>query len=125
MATDLDQLERTDEDKTRLEHLITEHPKDTEAILAFGNILRGRKDFAACADVYSKAIATIVPKPEKIELGDVLFPRYLLRALATVAECGSRPEKGARALSPTNRSSSITSAIPGSAKGVHMDGQRA
>jgi len=64
VASDLDQLERTDEAKKRLEHLITEHPKDTEAILAFGNILRGRKQFAECADVYGKAIAN-VPKPEK------------------------------------------------------------
>jgi tetratricopeptide (TPR) repeat protein len=64
VASDLDQLERTDEAKKRLEHLITEHPKDTEAIVAFGNILRGRKQFAECADVYGKAIAN-VPKPEK------------------------------------------------------------
>jgi tetratricopeptide (TPR) repeat protein len=64
VASDLDQLERTDEAKKRLEHLITEHPKDTEAIVAFGNILRGRKEFAECADVYGKAIAN-VPKPEK------------------------------------------------------------
>ena len=64
VASDLDQLERTDEAKKRLEHLIAEHPKDTEAIVAFGNILRGRKQFAECADVYGKAIAN-VPKPEK------------------------------------------------------------
>ena len=64
VASDLDQLERTDEAKKRLEHLITDHPKDTEAIVAFGNILRGRKEFAECADVYGKAIAN-VPKPEK------------------------------------------------------------
>jgi len=64
VASDLDQLERTDEAKKRLEHLIAEHPKDTEAIVAFGNILRGRKQFAECADVYGKAIAN-VPKPER------------------------------------------------------------
>jgi tetratricopeptide (TPR) repeat protein len=64
VASDLDQLERTDEAKKRLEHLITEHPKDTEAIVAFGNILRGRKQFAECADVYGKAIANVA-KPEK------------------------------------------------------------
>ncbi|MGH6739469.1 MAG: tetratricopeptide repeat protein, partial [Bradyrhizobium sp.] len=63
-ATDLDSLDRTDEAKKRLEHLISEHPKDTEAILALGNILRSRKQFAECADVYSKAIATI-PQPDK------------------------------------------------------------
>ncbi len=59
VASDLDQLDRTDEAKKRLERLIAEHPKDTEAIMALGNILRGRKDFAAGADVYSKAIATV------------------------------------------------------------------
>ena len=64
VASDLDQLDRTDEAKKRLEHLITEHPKDTEAIVAFGNILRGRKAFAECADAYGKAIAN-VSKPEK------------------------------------------------------------
>src|SRR6516162_10244603 len=64
VASDLDQLDRTDEAKKRLEHLISEHPKDTEAIVAFGNILRGRKEFAECADAYGKAIAN-VPKPEK------------------------------------------------------------
>jgi tetratricopeptide (TPR) repeat protein len=64
IASDLDTLDRTDEAKKRLEHLISEHPKDTEAIMALGNILRGRKEFADCADVYSKAIAN-VPAPEK------------------------------------------------------------
>jgi tetratricopeptide (TPR) repeat protein len=64
IASDLDTLDRTDEAKKRLEHVIAEHPKDTEAILALANILRGRKDFAACADVYGKAIAN-VPAPEK------------------------------------------------------------
>jgi tetratricopeptide (TPR) repeat protein len=64
IASDLDVLDRTDEAKKRLEQLIAEHPKDTEAIMALGNVMRGRKDFADCADVYSKAIAN-VPVPEK------------------------------------------------------------
>jgi tetratricopeptide (TPR) repeat protein len=64
IASDLDTLDRTDEAKKRLEHLIAEYPKDNEAIMALGNILRGRKDFAGCADVYSKAIANL-PSPEK------------------------------------------------------------
>jgi tetratricopeptide (TPR) repeat protein len=63
-AADLDSLDRTDEAKKRLEHVIAEHPKDTEAILELGNIQRGRKDFAGCGDTYSKAIDT-VPHPEK------------------------------------------------------------
>jgi tetratricopeptide (TPR) repeat protein len=64
MAVDLDALDRADEAKKRLEHVIAEHPKDTEAIIELGNIQRGRKDFAACGDTYTKAIDTI-PKPEK------------------------------------------------------------
>jgi len=64
LAGDLDQLDRADEAKKRLEHVIAEHPKDTEAILALGNIQRGRKEFAECADTYGKGIDTIA-KPDK------------------------------------------------------------
>ncbi|HEY1749522.1 MAG TPA: tetratricopeptide repeat protein [Xanthobacteraceae bacterium] len=64
IASDLDTLDRTDEAKKRLEKLIAENPKDTEAIMALANILRGRKDFAQCGDVYSKVIAS-VGVPEK------------------------------------------------------------
>jgi tetratricopeptide (TPR) repeat protein len=64
MAVDLDALDRTDEAKQRLEHVIAEHPKDTEAIIELGNIQRARKDFASCGDTYGKAIDT-VPNPEK------------------------------------------------------------
>jgi tetratricopeptide (TPR) repeat protein len=64
IASDLDALDRTDDAKKRLEHLVTEHPKDNEAILALANIQRSRKDFAECADTYSKAIANL-PTPEK------------------------------------------------------------
>jgi tetratricopeptide (TPR) repeat protein len=63
-AIDLDALERTDEAKKRLDHVIADHPKDTEALMALGNVDRGRKDFAGCADAYGKAIATI-PEPKK------------------------------------------------------------
>jgi tetratricopeptide (TPR) repeat protein len=64
MAVDLDALDRTDEAKQRLQHVIAQHPKDTEAIIELGNIQRARKDFASCADTYGKAIDT-VPNPEK------------------------------------------------------------
>ena len=39
-----------------LEKLIAERPADLEAIMALGNILRVRKEFAGCADAYSKGI---------------------------------------------------------------------
>jgi tetratricopeptide (TPR) repeat protein len=64
LAGDLDQLDRQDEAKKLLDKVIVDHPKDTEAILALGNIQRGRKEFAECADSYGKAIDTIA-NPEK------------------------------------------------------------
>jgi len=59
LAMDLDNLDRTDEATKRLDKLIAEQPKDVDAILALGNILRGRKKFAECAEVYSKGVATV------------------------------------------------------------------
>ena len=64
MATDLDALERTGEAEKQLESLVKEYPNDLEAIMALGNVLRGHKKFAECADVYSKGVDTI-GKPEK------------------------------------------------------------
>jgi tetratricopeptide (TPR) repeat protein len=64
LAIDLDALDRTDEAKQRLNKLIAEHPDDLDAIMALGNILRARKTFAECSNVYGKGIATI-SNPEK------------------------------------------------------------
>jgi len=64
LALNLDTLEQTDEAKASLEKLIVANPGDVEAIMALGNVLRGRKQFAECADVYSKGVATIT-KSEK------------------------------------------------------------
>jgi tetratricopeptide (TPR) repeat protein len=58
-AFNLDSLERTDEAKALLGKLIAADSSDRDAILALGNILRTRKQFAECADVYGKAIDTI------------------------------------------------------------------
>jgi tetratricopeptide (TPR) repeat protein len=64
VASDLDTLDRADEAKSRLEHLLAEHPHDLEAAVALANILRGRKEFAAAAEAYGKAIGEL-PRPEK------------------------------------------------------------
>ena len=64
LGVNYDAIDQTDEAKKHLEKLIAANPKDLEAILALGNILRGRKAFAECADVYSKGVDTIA-KPEK------------------------------------------------------------
>jgi Flp pilus assembly protein TadD len=56
MAANLDSLERADEAKKHLRALIDENPKDLEAIMALGNVLRGHKEFGECADNYTKAV---------------------------------------------------------------------
>jgi Flp pilus assembly protein TadD len=63
-AIDLDSLDRADEAKTELRKLIAENTSDLEAVMALGNVLRGRKQFSECADVYSKGVDTI-GKPDK------------------------------------------------------------
>jgi tetratricopeptide (TPR) repeat protein len=64
LALNLDSLDRPDEAKASLEKVIAANPSDLEAIMALGNVLRGRKQFAECADVYSKGVDTI-GKPER------------------------------------------------------------
>ena len=64
MASNYDALDKPDEAQKRLEALIKQHPNDLEALLALGNVQRGRKKFAECADSYSKAVANI-PNPVK------------------------------------------------------------
>jgi tetratricopeptide (TPR) repeat protein len=64
LAIDLDALDQTDEAKKRLEHIIADHPKDSEALIALGNIERERKDFTGCATTYGKAIDTLAA-PDK------------------------------------------------------------
>jgi tetratricopeptide (TPR) repeat protein len=59
LATNLDSLDRADEARAHLEKLVADNPRDSEAIMALGNILRARKHYAECADVYSKGIANI------------------------------------------------------------------
>jgi Flp pilus assembly protein TadD len=64
MAVNLDTIDKTEEAKQRLQKLLKEHPDDIDAIMALGSILRGRKEFAECAQVYSKGVDTIA-NPER------------------------------------------------------------
>ena len=64
MASDLDSLDRSAEAEKHLDALIKKYPHDLEAIMALGNVQRGHKKFAECADTYSKGIDTI-PQPVK------------------------------------------------------------
>ncbi|HWP27255.1 MAG TPA: tetratricopeptide repeat protein [Xanthobacteraceae bacterium] len=64
LAANLDTLDRPEEAKKRLEKLIAEKPDDIEAVMALGNILRGRKQYTECANAYGRGIATIA-EPER------------------------------------------------------------
>jgi tetratricopeptide (TPR) repeat protein len=64
MASNLDSLDRAAEAEKHLGALIKDHPDDLEAVVALGNVQRGHKKFAECADTYAKAVA-LVPQPEK------------------------------------------------------------
>jgi tetratricopeptide (TPR) repeat protein len=59
LATDLDSADRGDEAIKILKGVIAEDPKDLEAIMALGNIERGRKKFADCAETYTKGVGTL------------------------------------------------------------------
>jgi tetratricopeptide (TPR) repeat protein len=56
LATDLDAADRSDEAIKILQSVTAEDPKDIEAIMALGNIERGRKKFADCVGTYSKGV---------------------------------------------------------------------
>ena len=56
LATNLDAADRSDEAIKILKGVTAEAPKDIEAIMALGNIERGRKKFGDCATTYSQAI---------------------------------------------------------------------
>jgi len=59
LATDLDAADRSDEAIKILKQVTADDPKDLEAIMALGNIERGRKKFADCAVTYSQGIAAL------------------------------------------------------------------
>ncbi len=61
LAIDLDAADRTDEAIKILKGVTADDSKDIEAVMALGNIERGRKKFADCAATYSQGIG-ILPK---------------------------------------------------------------
>ncbi|MCE8000859.1 MAG: tetratricopeptide repeat protein [Rhodobiaceae bacterium] len=59
IAIDMDRLDKSEEAVARLRTLIRQYPDAVEPLTALGDILRGRKDYAAAASEYSKAIDLI------------------------------------------------------------------
>ncbi|MCA6106488.1 tetratricopeptide repeat protein [Bradyrhizobium cenepequi] len=64
LATDLDAADRSEEAIKILKELTAES-KDIEAIMALGNIERGRKKFADCAGTYTQAIDAMPAASDK------------------------------------------------------------
>jgi len=65
LATNLDAADRSDEAIKILKAVTAEDPKDLEAIMALGNIERGRKKFADCAQTYSLGIDALPANNDK------------------------------------------------------------
>src|SRR3979411_770846 len=65
LATNLDAADRSDEAIKILKGVTAEDPKDIEAIMALGNIERGRKKFADCVQTYSQGIDSLPGTNEK------------------------------------------------------------
>ncbi len=65
LATDLDSADRSDEAIKILKNVTAEDPKDLEAIMALGNIERGRKKFADCAVTYSLGVDVLPANSDK------------------------------------------------------------
>jgi tetratricopeptide (TPR) repeat protein len=65
LATNLDAADRSDEAIKILKTVTTEDSRDIEAIMALGNIERGRKKFADCVTTYSQGIDALPQASEK------------------------------------------------------------
>jgi len=65
LATNLDAADRSEEAIKILKGVTAEAPKDIEAIMALGNIERGRKKFGDCAKTYSLAIDAMASVTDK------------------------------------------------------------
>ena len=65
LATNLDAADRSEEAIKILKDVTTETPKDVEAIMALGNIERGRKKFSDCATTYTQAIDALPASGDK------------------------------------------------------------
>jgi tetratricopeptide (TPR) repeat protein len=65
LAINLDAADRSDEAIKILKNITAEDPKDLEALMALGNVERGRKKFADCAQSYSRGIDALPAATDK------------------------------------------------------------
>src|SRR3954454_6775968 len=86
-ATDLDASDRSEEAIRILKGVAAQDPKDLEAIMALGNIERGRKKFADYAQTYTQGIDAL---PSSNEKGNWVY--YYFRGI-----CEERSKQWAKA----------------------------
>src|SRR3954470_6711636 len=65
LATNLDAADRSEEAIKILRNVVAQDPKDLEALMALGNIERGRKKFADCTQTYTQGINALPSPSEK------------------------------------------------------------
>jgi tetratricopeptide (TPR) repeat protein len=65
LATDLDTADRSDEAIKILKDVTAQDPKDLEAIMALGNVERGRKKCADCTETYTRGIDALPSANDK------------------------------------------------------------
>ena len=112
LAIDLDAADRTDEAIKILKGVTTDDPKDIEAIMALGNIERGRKKFADCTVPIRKASISCRRTPTRIP-GSTIITGVSARN-ATSSGARRKPTCARRSIcSPSSRMCSTISAIPG------------
>src|SRR5690606_31944130 len=56
IAVSLELMGEKDRAQKHLEDLIAANPDDVEGLIALGNLLRSRKDFAEAAEIYTRAV---------------------------------------------------------------------
>ena len=104
LALDLDALDRTDEAKASLEKLDRRQSRRSRSD-------HGARQRPARAQAVRRMRGRLLQghghahQGREVELGDLLFPRHLLRALQAMGEGRGRSQEGARALTPTSRTS--------------------
>ena len=89
LATNLDAADRSDEAIKILKGVTAEDPKDIEAIMALGNIERGRKKFADCAATYSQGIDALPAGQRQGQLG---LPIIIAASARSAPSSGARPK---------------------------------
>ena len=97
LATNLDAADRSEEAIKILKGVTAEAPKDIEAIMALGNIERGRKKFSDCAGTYTQAIDAIPRGDGQEHLGHLLLSRHLRGTFQAVEQGRGRHAQGAGA----------------------------